>query len=232
MSVKSKMTAIADAIREKTGKTGTLTLDQMAEEISGISVNDDYLGKLLNKQVSELVSPTAAGTIPAGFQQDNLNLTKVDMPMVAIVSDGAFASCKNLQSVNLPSLVEIKSNAFSICSSLTKLYLPNLEKISGWGYTFQLCSFEKVYFPKVTEITSPFCWYNNAYLKTLILGADTVCTLSNSNAFNLSAIATGTGHIYVKKSLLSSYQSASNWSVYSSQFRAIEDHPEVLEGWE
>lgn len=36
MSVNSKMTAIADAIRGKTGKTDSLTLDQMATEIAGI----------------------------------------------------------------------------------------------------------------------------------------------------------------------------------------------------
>lgn len=37
MSVASKLTAIADAIRAKTGGTGSLTLDQMATEIAGIS---------------------------------------------------------------------------------------------------------------------------------------------------------------------------------------------------
>lgn len=38
MSVNAKMTAIADAIREKTGGTDALTLDQMAAAISGITV--------------------------------------------------------------------------------------------------------------------------------------------------------------------------------------------------
>lgn len=37
MSINSKMTAIADAIRLKTGGTGSLTLDQMATEIGNIS---------------------------------------------------------------------------------------------------------------------------------------------------------------------------------------------------
>ncbi|MBE6948749.1 MAG: hypothetical protein E7456_02770 [Ruminococcaceae bacterium] len=36
MSLNSKMTAIADAIRSKTGITETLTLDRMATEIAGI----------------------------------------------------------------------------------------------------------------------------------------------------------------------------------------------------
>ena len=36
MSVNSKLTAIADAIREKTGESGTLTLDGMAAAVAGI----------------------------------------------------------------------------------------------------------------------------------------------------------------------------------------------------
>lgn len=41
MSVNSKMTAIADAIRAKTGGASALTLDQMATEINNISVGVD-----------------------------------------------------------------------------------------------------------------------------------------------------------------------------------------------
>lgn len=40
MSVRSKMTAIADVIRGKTGKSGTLTLDAMAEEINSLTTED------------------------------------------------------------------------------------------------------------------------------------------------------------------------------------------------
>ena len=39
MSVNSKMTAIANAIRGKTGGTNLLTLEQMATEIEGIEKN-------------------------------------------------------------------------------------------------------------------------------------------------------------------------------------------------
>ena len=38
MAITNKLTAIADAIRSKTGKTDTMTLEQMATEISNISV--------------------------------------------------------------------------------------------------------------------------------------------------------------------------------------------------
>lgn len=41
MSVNSKMTAIADAIRAKTGGTDTLTLDQMAQNIAAIDTSEN-----------------------------------------------------------------------------------------------------------------------------------------------------------------------------------------------
>lgn len=51
MSVNSKMTAIANAIRGKTGKTGTLTLDDMARDIAAIDTSED-LDEVLDEQDS------------------------------------------------------------------------------------------------------------------------------------------------------------------------------------
>lgn len=41
MSVQEKMTALADAIRSKTGASGSMTLDQMAAAVAGISVGSN-----------------------------------------------------------------------------------------------------------------------------------------------------------------------------------------------
>lgn len=41
MSVHAKMTAIADAIRGKTGSTAGMTLDEMVDAIAGIEAGDD-----------------------------------------------------------------------------------------------------------------------------------------------------------------------------------------------
>ena len=93
MSVKVKMTAIADAIRSKTGGTTKLTLDQMAIEIEGIetgvelptlsnegSASDLLSGKQLidqngnvvtgtiaTKTSSDLTASGATVTVPAGY---------------------------------------------------------------------------------------------------------------------------------------------------------------------
>lgn len=45
-----------------------------------------------------------------------------------------------------------------------------------------------------------------------------------SGMFSESLIASGTGYIYVPKSLVDTYKTDSGWSTYASQFRAIEDY--------
>ena len=51
MSVNSKLTAIADAIRAKTGGTGLLTLDNMAQDIAAIDTSEN-LDEVLDEQDS------------------------------------------------------------------------------------------------------------------------------------------------------------------------------------
>ena len=48
--------------------------------------------------------------------------------------------------------------------------------------------------------------------------------------FNNTLIASGTGYIYVPAEYIEEYKTATNWSVYASRFRAIEDYPEICGG--
>jgi hypothetical protein len=79
-------------------------------------------------------------------------------------------------------------------------------------------------FSKVTTIGT-YAFRNCSNLIALILRlTDKIATLSNTNTFNNSAIANGTGYIYVPSALLSDYQAATNWNTYSAQFRVLEDY--------
>ena len=66
MSVKSKMTAIADKIRALLGITGTMGLDAMADNIQAAQNEVDAQDALIT-QISELANAKATGIIPAGW---------------------------------------------------------------------------------------------------------------------------------------------------------------------
>lgn len=105
------------------------------------------------------------------------------------------------------SITEIVSNvtsvrqyAFHSCRNLTSIDFPVAVSISGNALAY--CS----------------------KLTALILRKNSICQLVSSTAFIGTKIADGEGYIYVPRSLLVSYQTADNWSLYSSQFRALEDY--------
>jgi hypothetical protein len=68
---------------------------------------------------------------------------------------------------------------------------------------------------------------NCIYLKSLYLMGSSLCQLYSSNAFASTPIGgystyTSTyGSIYVPASLLTSYQTATNWTYFSSRFVGI-----------
>ena len=78
MSVNSKMTAIADAIRGKTGGTDPLTLDQMATEIAGIEAGggaSDAVELVYETEFSVTEKPTENGnlcTVSTGLDETKL----------------------------------------------------------------------------------------------------------------------------------------------------------------
>ena len=73
-------------------------------------------------------------------------------------------------------------------------------------------------------------FYECSALTAVIIRSPVVCTMSKSNTFHLTPIASGTGYIYVPAVLVDSYKAATNWSVYADQIRAIEDYPDICGG--
>ena len=155
-------------------------------------------------------------------------LTEVNAPNCVSIGGYSFYNCGALESINCVNIKTIDGSVFRGCSSLTNLTFYEATSIGTYG--LRACtSLERVDFSKLSSIG------NNAFIEssalvTVIIRTDKVCTLSNKNAFSSTPIETGTGYIYVPKSLLSDYQSASNWSTYAAQIRAIEDYPEITGG--
>ena len=177
-------------------------------------------------------------------------LTKVLMPKVTSIDGYAFYKCTSLTHIDAPLIKSAGSYAFSY-TKLPNIYFPLLETISTYTFSEITIPFT-VYLPSLkTAGNSSFrnskglisadlpvcakvdnlCFYYANGLKTLILRkSDAICTLQNTNAFTGTEIAKGTGYIYVPKNLLEQYAQATNWSTFATQFRAIEDYPEICGG--
>lgn len=155
-------------------------------------------------------------------------LQSVSFPMVTEMGSYSFDGCEGLTNISLPLLTQIKSYGFRNCKTLTYINLPNVTKTDT--YAFYGCkALVKADFAKLGAISySDF--QNCSALEALILRKTTVCTLVASDVFNGSGIKSGIGYIYVPSNLVNSYESASNWSTYASQIRAIEDYPEITGG--
>jgi hypothetical protein len=106
--------------------------------------------------------------------------------------------------------------------------ITSVKCLSGCKYIynegFRGCQgIQKVDLDAVISIgNNSFIW---AYpLAQFVIRTSTVCKLGNTSALQDTAIAYGTGYIYVPSALIDSYKTATNWSVYADQFRALEDY--------
>lgn len=216
MALTDKLTAIGDAIRAKTGKEDLLTLDAMVEEIANI----DTLGLFVDGTSINIYSTTASGIQSYAFYQPPI--TSIDIPTATYVGAYACYGCKALESINLPMVTSIGEYAFRYCSALVSANLMSLTNVGK--YAFRDCSALET-----VDISSAITIENHAFqdctaLISLILRSETMCTLSAKAGISPTPIEEGTGYIYVPAALLETYKSATNWSAYAEQFRALEDY--------
>ena len=155
-------------------------------------------------------------------------LTSVSFPSCTSIGGWAFRDCRTLTSVSFPKCTSIDREAFYYCSNLPSVSFPVCTSIGS--YAFGYCSkLTSLRLPMCSVISGTYNFYGCRMLTTLILGSNTLCILSNSNAFGDTPIAGQTsltngayGTIYVPASLLTSYQNATNWAYFSSRFATIE----------
>ena len=129
-------------------------------------------------------------------------------------------------------VTSVRSYAFNECAELTRVNVPNATIFHT--YAFRRCYLLDRIDCFATTISS------NAFnecmsLKAVILRSETMCKLSSTNVFSNCYHILGTqnnaynpngdkdGYIYVPANLVDAYKSATNWSTYASQIRALED---------
>lgn len=133
--------------------------------------------------------------------QNSSLLASVNLPKIDSVQSYMFANCRALTDVSFPAALSIQNSAFLNCSGLTQADFAIANSLMT--QVFSGC----------TSLTA-----------LILRKTDAIATLANANTFNNTPIAGGTGYIYVPNALKATYQSATNWSTYSAQFRSLEDY--------
>ena len=142
----------------------------------------------------------------------------------------SFYNCPNLALESLPdSLTSIGDHAFYNCEKITIKSIPSKVTIID-SYVFQKCE-------SITEMTclGNITTINNTAFrdcklsKFMLPNITSVPKLTHTNAFSGTPIESGTGYIYVPDTLVDSFKSASNWSIYAEQIRPISSLNNILD---
>lgn len=167
------------------------------------SGDSEEVAELLGNTMTEL-NNSIVTSLRTRACQGATKLVSVNLPSVTSIGSYGFYQCSGLVTAKLPKLTSVSTQTFYGCTNLKHADCGNLGNIPA--QTFNACS-------ALTEL--------------ILRKTGSICTLSNVNAVNNSPIGKGTGYVYVPKNLLEQYASASNWSTFSNQFRAIEDYPDI-----
>ena len=102
MALTDKLTAIANAIREKTGKTDLLTLDDMPNEIASIASGGDSTMEdgLITRTLTEYKNNRVV-TVGSYALANFASLEKVTLPMAETLGTYAFANDTSLKTIDI-----------------------------------------------------------------------------------------------------------------------------------
>lgn len=213
---------IADSIRAKTGSNNLMTVGEMANEIDSIPTGTTPTGTIAISQngTYDVTNYASANVNVSGggvsFTIDDAQYLFYNNARLNIMNE-LLSACDNVTNCN---------NMFYQCSSLTSLDLSNfkLSAVTSMNRMFNGCSSltsleigtdDTTY---SSNLSSQFLFYYCTNLNSVTIRGTNVMMISSSNAF------TGlksTCKFYVPSNLVSSYKSATNWSLRADYIYAI-----------
>ena len=150
------MAALADAIREKNGETGSYTPAQMAAAIRRIvpAPEEPYVLYETDENGAPIARLYNFVSIPEYlFSYEKIKTVDFSgSPNLAGIGEGTFYRCSRLTSMTIPkSVMSVGQGAFGYCGALTAINFPTAPGISD--FAFQWCSaLAAVDFPAAVSI--------------------------------------------------------------------------------
>lgn len=177
-----------------------------------------------------IVCPSVTSVGSSAFRMSGSSvygkLEEIKMPLVKTIGEYGLYNQTSIKEIDFP-LVESIGNYGLYGVKMKSVVMPLLQSVNTCSFYF--CNaLQYAEFTAVTKINSN-AFYSCSKLLALVLNNETCVSLANTNALTGSAIANKFGYIYVPRALVDTYKTATNWTTYASQFRAIEDYPNLRE---
>lgn len=184
----------------------------------------------------DITISTAVATIKERVFMNCNGITGVTIDGDPFIENYAFNKCTNLETVHVPNLTKLKSNQWSTCSNvfdgcskLKGVVFPKFGNNVVDGYMFANCPvLTYADFNNMQRLGGSDVFRSSGLNVLILRKTDGVVTLQTVDVFRLSPFASGNagGTLYVPSALVSSYQSANNWSTLlgyaNNQIKAIE----------
>lgn len=172
-------------------------------------------GVLQNTAITSFYAPNVTAFNGANCFYGCAQLKSVSMPNNANNNESRsqiFRNCTSLETVNLPKVKHFGNATFYGDRALVNIALPALLRLQS--EMFRNCTSLEVADFGNPDRTNQNTFNGCTSLNTIIIRSTSVCVLTNVNALTGTPFASdGTGGtLYVPNALISSYQSASNWS--------------------
>lgn len=214
--------------------TANVNIANDTSEIEDAFISHTISGDYANDRVTKVKYGT--------FYEDS-KLTSISLPNVTSVESYAFYKCTSLDTINAPKLQSASSYTFAY-TILSNINFPLLTTISTYTFAYintpcSVClpslttvpnsgfrdskGITSVDLASATKIDTLAFYYCNKLEKLILRKQDTICTLTNTNAFTGTPIKNGTGYIYVPDDLVETYKSATNWSSFASQIKPLSE---------
>lgn len=161
-------------------------------------------------------------TISGYAFQNCTALTEANIPLAKSAASGAFRYTK-LSNIYFPLMTSIGTNTFGNITAPNTIHLPKLITVANSSIRDNT-GVTRTEFDVASKIDNLALYMCSKLIAVILRKSDSICTLANVNAFTGTGISKGTGYIYVPFALADTYKTATNWSTYAAQFRALEDY--------
>ena len=236
---KEAWVAITDAFRNKLGSTEMIKagdipsalnsfqkyVDMISDNVSSVSDENVTLvrsyGFYSCKKLQEVYLPNVTSIGESAFKGCDM-LSKINIQNVETLGDYALADCLEITELYLPKAITIGTSACDSISQLKKVTLGNVKTIGECAFFGNVnCKEIDISLNENVDCIGASAFCRNERLLKLTIRGTALIGLSYMNAFANSGISMGTGKIYVDPSMVDTYKTATNWSMYANVIEAI-----------